>query len=43
MKISILTATFNRAKYLNKLYHSILKNSNYGIHLEWLIMDDRIN
>lgn len=43
MKISILTATYNRANYLHKLYNSIIKNSNYGIYLEWLIMDDRIN
>lgn len=40
MKLSILTATYNRANYLNKLYKSILQNSNYGINIEWLIMDD---
>lgn len=40
MKISILTATYNRASYLNKLYNSIVENSNYGIYIEWLIMDD---
>lgn len=40
MKISILTATYNRASYLNKLYNSIVENSNYNIYLEWLIMDD---
>ena len=40
MKLSILTATYNRANYLNKLYKSILQNSNYGINVEWLIMDD---
>lgn len=40
MKISILTATFNREKYLNKLYSSIIANSNENVNLEWLIMDD---
>ena len=40
MKISILTATYNRASYLNKLYNSIVENSNYKVYLEWLIMDD---
>ena len=40
MKISVLTATFNRASFLDKLYNSLLKNSNYGISIEWLIMDD---
>ena len=40
MKISILTATYNRANYLNKLYNSLIQNSNYGINIEWLIMDD---
>lgn len=40
MKISILTATYNRGSYLTKLYTSILKNSNFGVSLEWLIMDD---
>ncbi len=41
MKISILTATYNRANLLEKLYNSIVENSNYGIEIEWLIMDDR--
>ena len=40
MKISILTATYNRAKLLSKLYESILKNLNEYIDVEWLIMDD---
>ena len=40
MKISVLTATYNRAGFLDKLYNSLLKNSNYGISIEWLIMDD---
>lgn len=40
MKISILTATYNREKYLKKLYNSIVENSKYRVFLEWLIMDD---
>ena len=40
MKISVLTATYNRASFLDKLYNSLLKNSDYGISIEWLIMDD---
>ena len=40
MKISVLTATFNRAYYLEKLYNSLLKNTNYEVNIEWLIMDD---
>ena len=40
MKISILTATYNRAKYLNKLYSSIIDNIRSGYEIEWLIMDD---
>lgn len=41
MKISILTPTFNRAKLLDKLYTSILINSNNSnCDVEWLIMDD---
>lgn len=40
MKISILTATYNRANLLNKLYNSLIENSKYNINLEWLIMDD---
>ena len=42
MKISVLTATYNRAKLLDKLYASLLINSNScpEIQLEWLIMDD---
>ena len=43
MKISILTATYNRAKYLNKLYESIIKNLDANIYIEWLIMDDRLH
>lgn len=42
MKISILTATYNRANFLDKLYASILINSNNcnSCQVEWLIMDD---
>ena len=41
MKISILTSTFNRAELLDKLYTSILINSNNSnFDIEWLIMDD---
>lgn len=40
MKISVLTPTFNRGSYLNKLYQSLLENANQGLEIEWLIMDD---
>lgn len=40
MKISVLTPTYNRAGLLNKLYDSLIKNSQYGIDIEWLVMDD---
>ena len=40
MKISVLTATYNRGSYLTKLYTSLVQNSKYNINLEWLIMDD---
>lgn len=42
MKISVLTPTFNRAHLLDKLYASLLINSNncMGCQIEWLIMDD---
>lgn len=42
MKLSILTATYNRAKLLDKLYTSILMNCNHcrNCEVEWLIMDD---
>lgn len=40
MKISVLTATYNRANLLSKLYESILKNLSDGMDVEWLIMDD---
>ena len=40
MKISILTATYNRAKHLSKLYESIVDNITSSLQIEWLIMDD---
>ena len=40
MKLSILTATYNRANLLIRLYTSILNNLDAGIDVEWLIMDD---
>lgn len=41
MKLSILTATYNREDLLKKLYNSIIKNcNNPNIEIEWLIMDD---
>jgi len=40
VKISILTPTYNRANLLTNLYNSLVKNSNYGLEIEWLIMDD---
>ena len=40
MKISVLTPSYNRASLLDKLYNSLVKNSKYGINIEWLIMDD---
>ena len=40
MKLSILTATYNRANYLEKLYNSIKINLNNDIIPEWIIVDD---
>jgi len=40
MKLSILTATYNRANCLEKLYNSIVQNLESGLEVEWLIMDD---
>ena len=42
MKISVLTATYNRANLLDKLYASLLINSNNcpDVQLESLVMDD---
>lgn len=40
MKLSILTATYNRASFLPNLYNSIIDNLEDGLEIEWLIMDD---
>lgn len=40
LNISILTATYNRAKFLPRLYESISRNLEDDISIEWLIMDD---
>lgn len=40
MKVSVLTPTYNRESLLKKLYTSLIENSNYGVDIEWLIMDD---
>lgn len=40
MKLSILTATYNRGSFLERLYNSIVQNLNGGLEVEWLIMDD---
>lgn len=40
MKLSILTATYNRGSFLERLYNSIVQNLNSGLEVEWLIMDD---
>ena len=40
MKLSILTATYNRANFLPKLYESIKENLKYNITPEWIVVDD---
>lgn len=40
MKLSILTATYNRANLLERLYASIVNNIFNELDVEWLIMDD---
>lgn len=41
MKLSILTATYNRASYLKNLYNSIKINIlNSKLNCEWIIVDD---
>ena len=40
MKLSILTATYNRADLLKRLYESIKNNLYSKLDIEWLIMDD---
>lgn len=36
----MLTPTYNRANLLENLYNSLVQNANYGVEIEWLIMDD---
>ena len=43
MKLSILTATYNRASYLPRLYESIKNNLKYSLIPEWIIIDDGSN
>lgn len=40
MRITILTATYNRCDLLPKLYESIVQNYKTFKDLEWIIMDD---
>lgn len=40
LKLSILTATYNRAELLPRLYKSIVNNLIQNINIQWLIMDD---
>lgn len=40
MKISLITATYNREHLLPKLYESIVKNYEDYKNIEWIIVDD---
>ena len=41
MKLSILTATYNRGSYLQRIYKSIMNNATESnIEVEWIIIDD---
>ena len=40
MKLSILTATYNRGEFLKNIYKSIIRNLDQGIEPEWIIVDD---
>lgn len=43
MKISVLTATYNRGKFLERIYNSLIRNmtsETEDVEVEWLIMDD---
>lgn len=40
MKLSILTATYNRGDFLNRLYKSIIENESNNLEIEWIIIDD---
>ena len=39
MKLSILTATYNRAEFLTRIYENILNNKS-NLEIEWIIIDD---
>ena len=39
MKISVVTPTYNRAKFLGDLYNSLTSNSQYA-DCEWIVIDD---
>ena len=40
--ISVVTATYNRAHTLPKLYQSLLENQKTYPDFEWVIIDDEI-
>lgn len=40
LKISVLTSTYNREKYLTRLYKSIVDNLNQNLIVEWIVIDD---
>lgn len=40
LNLSIVTATYNRAKLLPNLYESIIINKEKDIQIQWLIIDD---
>lgn len=40
MKISVITATYNRGNFLKRVYQSLVDNLKYDLKIEWLIMDD---
>lgn len=40
MRLSILTATYNRGELLKNIYKSIIRNLNQEIEPEWIIVDD---
>ena len=43
MKLSILTATFNRGELLKEIYKSIFRNLIAELEVEWIIIDDGSN
>ena len=43
MKLSILTATYNRGELLKELYKSIYRNLISELEIEWIIVDDGSN